>query len=156
VLKQVTGGWELSGITRLTSGAPYTLFSGVNNSLNGENQDRADVVGNPNLPGGRSRAEKVQEWFNTGAFQVNPIGRVGDSGRNMLRGPAQFDSDFAVLKNFPISDRLGTVQFRSEFYNVLNQVQFANPNNTVNSPSFGRITAAGNPRLIQFSLKYLF
>jgi hypothetical protein len=156
VLEQVTGGWEISGITRLTSGFPYTLFSGVNNSLNGENQDRADVVGNPKLPTGRSRAQKVQEWFNTAAFQVNPIGRVGDSSRNMLRGPAQFDSDFAVLKNFPISERLGTLQFRSEFYNVLNQVQFSVPNNTVNSPSFGQITSAGNPRLIQFSLKYLF
>ena len=156
VLEQVTGGWEVSGITRLTSGAPYTIFSGVNNSLNGENQDRADLIGNPNLPSGRSRPERVQEWFNVSAFQVNPIGRVGDSTRNLLRGPAQFNSDLSVLKNFPVSDRLGSLQFRAEFYNVLNQVRFSNPSNTVNSPSFGQITSAADPRLIQFSLKYLF
>jgi hypothetical protein len=155
VLKQVTGGWEVSGITRLTSGAPYTIFSGVNNSLNGENQDRADLVGNPILPN-RSRPAQVQEWFNTSAFQVNPIGRVGDSTRNLLRGPAQYDSDFSVLKNFPVTDRLGSFQFRAEFYNVLNQVRFSNPNNTVNSPAFGQITSAADPRLIQFSLKYIF
>jgi hypothetical protein len=156
--KQITGGWEVSGITRLTSGAPYSIFSGVQNSLNGQNQDRANVVGGEslNLSNGRSRPQRVQEWFNTSAFALNAIGTVGDSGRNLMRGPAQFDSDLAILKNFPISDRLGTFEFRAEFYNVLNQVRFNNPNNTVNSPAFGQITSALDPRLIQFSLKYLF
>ncbi len=157
VSKQITDGWEISGITRLTSGVPFSIFSGVNNSLNGQNQDRADVVGNPwGLSNGRSRSQRVKEWFDISAFRVNPIGRVGDSGRNLMRGPAQFNSDFSILKNFPVSDRLGAFQFRAEFYNVLNQVRFNNPNNTVNSPAFGQITSALDPRLIQFSLKYLF
>jgi hypothetical protein len=157
VLKQVTGGWELSGITRLTSGAPYSIMAGVNNSLNGENRDRADVVGNPwNISNSRPHGQRILQWFNTSAFTANQIGRVGNSARNMMRGPAQFNSDFSVLKNFPISERLGRLQFRAEFYNVLNQVRFNNPNNVANSPAFGQVTSALDPRLIQFSLKYLF
>jgi hypothetical protein len=158
VLHQVTGGWELSGITRLTSGAPYSIMSGVNNSLNGVNADRADLVGDPgDLSDSRPRSQRILEWFDTSAFQVNPIGRVGDSGRNILRGPAQLNSDFAILKNIGLgSERLGRIQFRAEFYNVLNQVRFNNPNNVANSSFFGQITSAQDPRLTQFSLKYLF
>ena len=77
-------------MTRLTSGAPYSIMAGVNNSLNGENRDRADVVGDPgSLSNDRPRGERVLQWFNTAAFSVNQIGRVGNSGRNIMRGPAQ-------------------------------------------------------------------
>jgi hypothetical protein len=157
ILKQFTGGWEISGITRLSSGAPYSIMAGVNNSLNGENRDRADVVGNPwDISNSRPRGERILKWFNTAAFTVNQIGRVGNSARNLMRGPAQLNSDFAILKNFLISERWGRLQFRTEFYNIFNQVRFNNPNNVVNSPAFGRITSAQDPRLIQLSLKYLF
>ncbi len=158
VLQHITGGWQVSGITRITSGFPYSIFSGVNNSLNGVNGDRADLVGDPgDISNSRPRSERILEWFDTSAFQVNPIGRVGDSGRNLMRGPAQLNSDFAILKNIGLgSDRLGRLQFRAEFYNVLNQVRFNNPNNVANSSFFGQITSAQDPRLIQFSIKYLF
>jgi len=66
------------------------------------------------------------------------------------------NSDLSISKNFLISERLGRLQFRAEFYNVFNQVRFNNPNNVVTSPAFGQITSALDPRLIQFSLKYLF
>lgn len=157
VAHHITGGWEVSGITRLSSGAPYSIMAGVNNSLNGENRDRADVVGDPwSLSNDRSRGERVLRWFNTGAFAVNQIGFVGNSGRNLMRGPAQLNSDVSIAKNFDIGERYGRLQFRSEFYNILNQVRFNNPVNVVTSPAFGQITSALDPRLIQFSLKYLF
>ncbi len=153
----ITGGWELSGITRLSSGAPYSIMAGVNNSLNGENRDRADVAGNPwGVSGSRPRGERILAWFNTSAFSVNRTGFVGNSARNMMRGPAQLNSDLSISKNFPVSERFGRFQFRSEFYNVFNQVRFNNPNNVATSPAFGRITSALDPRLIQLSLKYLF
>ena len=76
---------------------------------------------------------------------------------NVVRGPAQLNTDLSAMKNFPISERLGRVQFRAEFFNALNQVRLANPGNVVSSgANFGRITSAGDPRLIQFGLKYMF
>ena len=74
-----------------------------------------------------------------------------------MRGPHQFNSDFAVFKNFKISEQYGTVQFRTEFFNVFNLVRFNNPvNNLAAGPVFGQITSAQDPRLIQFALKYVF
>ena len=156
--KMLTGGWELSGITRLTSGLPFNVNSGINNSLNGELKDRADQIGDPYaIDNGRSRNDRILKWFNTAAFAINPVGRVGNSARNVVRGPAQLNTDLSAMKNFPISERLGRVQFRAEFFNALNQVRLANPGNVVSSgANFGRITSAGDPRLIQFGLKYMF
>ncbi len=81
---------------------------------------------------------------------------LANSGRNILRGPAPLNSDFALMKNFPISDRHGRLQFRSEFFNVFNQVRFGNPNNVRQSSAFGRVSSAADPRLVQLSLKYLW
>ena len=143
------------GITRLTNGLPFTVNSGINNSLNGDLKDRADAIGDPYaIDNSRPRNDRILKWFNTAAFAINPLGRVGNSSRNSVRGPAQLNTDLAIMKNFPISERLGRVQFRAKFFNPLNQVRLANPGNVVSSgANFGRITSAGDPRLIQFGLK---
>lgn len=156
-LKQLTSSWEISGITTLQSGSRYSIMSGVANSLNGIFLDRADLVGNPQaISNSRPRGQRILDWFNTSAFTINPVGRVGNSERNLMRGPAYLNTDFALMKNFPISDRWGSLQFRSEFFNGFNQVHLGNPNNVANSAAFGRIFSAGDPRLIQFGLKYIF
>ncbi len=156
VARYITSGWEIGGIYTAQSGPRYSIMSGVQNSLNGVGLDRADQVGDPQaISNSRPRAQRVQKWFNTAAFAVNPIGRVGDSQRDLLPGPALFDTDFSVMKNLPIS-KYGHFQFRTDFFNFFNNVQLGIPNNTVASSSFGRILSAGDPRLVQFSLKYLF
>jgi TonB dependent receptor len=153
-LGALTSGWELTGITRLTSGLPFSVISGVNNSLNGEGQDRADLIGNPHFSGSRSRDEQLSQWFNTAAFAVNPVGRVGNSGRNILRGPHQYNTDLGVIRNFSLGENIGKLQFRAEFFNAFNQVRLGLPNNVRSSPAFGRITSALNPRLVQFAIKF--
>jgi hypothetical protein len=154
-MKQVLGGWETSGLVSLQSGPRYSIANGTSSSLNGIGLDRADIVGSPYLPS-RSRQAEIKEWFNTQAFVPAVIGTAGDSGRNFLAGPAFLDADVAIVKNFPIGDRFGRLQFRSEFFNAFNRVNLGVPNNTLTSGAFGQITSAGDPRIIQFALKYAF
>ena len=85
----------------------------------------------------------------------NAPGSFGSSGKNILRGPRLFNTDLSLLKNFRITERT-SVQFRSEFFNVFNNVNFNQPQNNLSSSSRGRITSAGDPRILQFALKLMF
>lgn len=72
-----------------------------------------------------------------------------------MRGPSPFDTDFAVLKRVPIRNR--SLEFRAEFFNILNHPNFANPGNVIGTPGFGVITgSSASPRVIQFALKFQF
>jgi hypothetical protein len=156
----VIGGWETNGILNLRQGLPFTVRSGIDNSLSGINADRADIVGNPDLSGDRSKAQKVQQWFNTQAFTANALGTFGTSSRNLLIGPGVANVDFSVVKIFPIHKgpfaETQALHFRAEFFNVLNHANFNNPNATVNASTFGRILSAADPRIIQFGLKFVY
>ncbi len=155
--RHVLGGWEISGITRLTSGSHFSCASGVNNSLSGDFGDRCDVAGDwQAISNSRPRSERILKWFNTDAFTVNALGRYGNSEKNLLSGPAQLNTDLALMKNFLISERYGRLQFRTEFFNAFNQVRLGNPDANLSSPTFGRIFSAADPRLIQVGLKYTF
>jgi hypothetical protein len=83
------------------------------------------------------------------------LGQYGQSGRNILSGPAFSNTDFAILKEFPFKERY-RVEFRSEFFNVFNQVNFNNPDNTVTDSTFGQILSAHPGRVIQFALKFFW
>jgi hypothetical protein len=150
-------GWGSEGITTWQSGVPFTVRSGVDNSLSGVGQDTADQIGNSGLPGGRSLPAKLGEWFNTAAFQPNAIGTFGSTGINTLRGPRFTDIDFAVTKTSAITERQ-SVLFRAEFFNVFNHPNFGVPNSTLSAGSlFGVINSnVGSPRNIEFSLRYSF
>jgi hypothetical protein len=83
-------------------------------------------------------------------------GTFGDIGRNTLRGPGYFDVDASIFKNFALAERF-RLQFRAEAFNIENRANFNNPNSTVSSGvTFGRITAADDPRVLQFALKLFF
>jgi len=160
--QHVLGDWSLNGIFSTHSGFPYTVLSGLENSFigNASGKERADVIGNPNLSGGRPESAKLNEWFNTAAFTYNAAGTFGDSRRNSFVGPGFADFDLGVVKSFPI--RLGhfaesqKVDFRAEFFNVPNKPNFYNPDATVLDTTFGEVLSAADPRIIQFSLKYIF
>jgi hypothetical protein len=91
----------------------------------------------------------VLEYFNVAAFVPNAIGTFGDSGKNILRGPRLFDTDLGLLKDFAVVERM-KIQFRAEFFNAFNNVNFSQRQNYLGSSSTGRITSAGNPRVLQF------
>lgn len=152
-------GWELSAIASWNSGRPFTIFSGVDNSGSGMGADRADLavssVKNAVLGAGRSHRELTAAWFNTSAFVPNREGTFGNTGKGVLRGPRFFSTNLAAIKNTKINERV-SVEFRSELFNAFNNVNFSNPDNVVTDSGFGKITSAGDPRIIQFGLKAAF
>jgi len=152
---RLANGWELTAITNWRSGIPYSVFSNEDNSLTGVGSDRADYIGGPTLDPNRSHGALVAEGFNTSAFIPNAIGTLGSSGKNILRGPRFFDTDLGLLKNFPLFERT-SAQFRAEFFNAFNNVNFSNPQNYLGSSSTGQITSANSPRVIQLALKLMF
>src|SRR5579884_963036 len=145
--------WQINTIVSLYSGLPFTVVSGTDRSLSGIGNDYADIVGNPARPAGVSQ---VQQYFNTAAFAPAAIGTFGDAGRNILRGPGYFDVDASLFKDFLFTERW-RLQFRAEAFNIENRPNFQNPNANVGSQvTFGRITAANDPRVLQFALKLFF
>ena len=155
-LRHVLGGWQTNGIITLQSGGPLTIFSGIDNSLSGIGLDRADIIGNPELSGDRSRGEQILQWFNTSAFAVNAPGTYGSVGRNTLTGPGLATVDFSAFKRFQFPFEGHSLEFRAEFFNLFNRVNLNNPTTNRSSGVFGQITSAGEPRIIQFGLRYAF
>ena len=174
ISRKVTGGWELLSISSISSGSPFTVYSGVQQTGYGASGvDRPDQIAKPKL----STARKVREdYFGTGLdnskFFSIPVnitggsgpnqGRFGTLGRNTFRGPAFYNFDFALIKDTPFGTRksgseLVDLQFRSEFFNLFNIVNMGLPTNTLNGLGFGEIgRTAGTSRQIQFSLKLIY
>jgi hypothetical protein len=158
--RYILGGWNSSGIVSLRTGLPYGVDSGIDNAMIGGGGNRANLVGDPNFSGDRSKADRLLQWFNPKAFVQNPVGTLGTSGRTPLTGPGFANVDFSLIKSFPIrGGPLGESQhldFRAEFFNVFNRANFNNPNGNLSSVTVGRITTALAPRIVQLALKYAF
>lgn len=146
------GGWEVSGIWSMRSGFPVTITSsecGSNCQLaTAERTQRADVV-----PGQDWRLDKPTnfQWFNKAAFRPAATS-FGTGGRGVVYGPKLNNWDFTLAKSFQLMERK-TLQFRTEFFNAFNQVNFDLPDSNASSGSFGVITSALPGRSIQFGLK---
>ena len=95
------------------------------------------------------------EFFYVNAFVRNAIGTFGTSSKNILRGPRNFDTDLGLLKDFNIIERL-KVQFRAEFFNAFNNVNFGLPQNYLGSGATGQVTGANSPRVLQLAIKLTF
>jgi hypothetical protein len=146
--------WQINGLIALDSGFPLSISAPFNASLTGNGLDFADVVPGQaiHLSGSRSTNDQVNAWFNTAAFTANAAGTFGNAGRNIVNSPGLVNFDFAVVKPIRITERVN-LMFRTEFFNLFNTAQFLPPGNALNSATFGRITAARDPRIVQFSLK---
>lgn len=148
-------GWGLTGILTIQSGPPLTLVSGVDNSYTGIGSDTPNQVGAWQLPGGRSKGQQIQEWFNTSAFATNPVGTFGTLGEGALRSPGFWNWDAALLRTFVPREGY-RLEFRGSFYNILNHANLGAPVNALTSPAFGEIFTASTPRQIEFSLRLVF
>jgi len=168
-----TKGWQVLNITTLTTGSPFTVFSGVQQTGAGlGGGDRPDLVSMPHLSTSRAvRDDYFGLGDNNNSFFYIPInipggtgphsGRFGTLGRDTFRGPDFHDYDFALIKDTPFGRRgnaeFGTLEFRAEFFNLFNIVNFGLPSNIVSGSGFGIISkTAGNSRQIQFSLKVIY
>jgi len=175
VSRKVTGGWQLLSISSISSGLPFTVYSGLQQTGYGSGGvDRPDQIAKPHLSTAR---QNRQDYFGEGAnnaadFFSIPVhvaggtgpnqGRFGTLGRNTFRGPAYYNFDFALIKDTPIGRRGSGVervnlQFRAEFFNLFNIVNMGLPSNVLSGSGFGEISrTAGNSRQIQFSLKLIY
>jgi Carboxypeptidase regulatory-like domain len=171
--KRAMGGWQMLAIGSVNTGLPFTVYSGIQQTGAGAGgADRPDPAGTPVFSTSRTVRE---DYFGRGddnaQFFHIPIGiaggtgpnqgRFGTLGRNTFRGPAFRNFDIAFIKDTPLAQRSGreraALQFRGEFFNLFNLVNFGLPSNTVLGPGFGRISkTAGSSRQIQFSLKLIF
>jgi hypothetical protein len=160
-------------ITTLTSGSPFTVYSGVQQTgVGSAGADRPDLVKQPHFStSGAVREDYFGLGTNNASFFSIPLdvpggtgpnhGRFGTLGRDTFRGPAFKNFDVALIKDTPFGRRgngeLGTVEFRAEFFNVFNIVNFGLPSNILRGSGFGIISkTAGTSRQIQFSLKLIY
>ncbi|HEY2930845.1 MAG TPA: carboxypeptidase regulatory-like domain-containing protein [Acidobacteriota bacterium] len=148
----VLGGWQTGGILSLLAGRP--LDHTINVDLqNNAGRVRGNWAGKPNLPkGGRT----IDRWFNTTFAVPTAPGQVGNAGRNLIVGPGVKNFDFLLARNFPLAWEGHQLQFRFESFNFTNTPSFGNPNTALGTVNAGKITAADDPRRIQFALKYVF
>ena len=158
--RRLIGGWQLDGIATLLSGFPFTPQIGSNRSGDGDtrNPDRPSL--NPAFSG-PVVVDNPNQWFNPNAFVPPAIGTYGNLGRGTYSGPGLAELDLSLVKDIAVAERMN-LQFRSEFFNILNHTNLGTPNaivfsGTAISGSAGLITAtATTSRQIQFGLKLIF
>ncbi|HEY3837801.1 MAG TPA: carboxypeptidase regulatory-like domain-containing protein [Bryobacteraceae bacterium] len=150
VVDAILGGWQLASLLTVRSGIPFTVVTsgGITNA---GGADRPNRVGNGNLS---SDQQSIYHWFDTSAFVVQPQYTFGNAGRNVLFGPGLRNLDLSLSKSFAITETK-RLQFRAESFNFTNTPAFGQPNATLNALGVGQITSAGDPRRIQFGLKFL-
>jgi hypothetical protein len=156
--RKLLQGWELTSVTTWQNGQPFSIVTGADNSFSSAGIDRADFTGTDLSQAkfsGLSHSQMVNQFFKTSLFAFNAVGTFGNSGRNILHGPRFFNTNLGVLKTTNITERV-KLQFRTEFFNVFNNVNFNNPGSTVGTPGFGKITSARDPRILQLMLKLMF
>jgi hypothetical protein len=155
--RQLIGGWQLSGIWRVQSGAPFGIRPGQgnNNSLSQQGGDLADYVpGQAPAVHQGSKNDWLNQYFNTKAFVANAPGTFGNTPRAIFHGPRTNSWDLGIAKNWRYQERW-RLQFRWEMFNAFNTPSFATPVNIVTSPQFGEILSTGivPPRVMQGALK---
>jgi hypothetical protein len=157
---RVVEGWQLSGIQTFRTGVPFTVTTGFDTALLGNNfaTPRPNRVAGCDIKANQSRIH----WYNPDCFELQPIGTLGNSGRDIGTSPSYSTLDMNLAKDTRITEATA-LQFRAEFFNILNHTNFSYPtlgafnSSGTRNPNAGTITSiAGTSRQIQFALKLLF
>jgi len=152
------GGWQTFGVWTFQTGRPFTvaLLSELDNSGTGRSSlgfganDRPHVLRNPRLDN-----PTPERWFDTAAFAMPARGTFGNAGRNLVDAPGLATVNASVVKNFALWES-ASLQFRAEFFNLLDRTNFDLPDLFFGSPTFGTIASAQSPRHVQFGLKMIW
>jgi hypothetical protein len=150
-LRAIASGWRLSGIFRAASGAPLTVTTGVDRALSGNQgvQRANQVLDDP------YGARTLDNWLNPAAFAQPDLGTYGNSKRNAYQGPGSRTVDLSLVRSFRFLNT-HRVEARVEAFNAFNWFRWGTPITARINPNFGRILSAGDPRIMQFALKYQF
>jgi hypothetical protein len=167
-LQAISSNWGLAGIVTLQSGTPFDIIDTAGGALFGGSNPSTGIVSRASFAPGATVAtarksgsleSRLNSFFNTAAFIPAPGGLFGDIGRNILRGPDQRNVDFSILRRFPVKwTEASAFEFRAEFFNLFNFVNFANPGRDIaGQQTFGVITnTSTSPRIVQLALKFNF
>ncbi len=169
--RQILGGWTVSGILSRHGGFPFTVLSSAVNPDGDSQKGRTNVTGDPfsgscpnsNDPLHPFPVHTVNCWFNTSDFS-NPAAGVidGNSPRNFIRGPGYVNLDFGLIKSFGIPygpfAETQKIDFRAEAFNLVNHPNFGAPDGALGDAgtTYGKITTAQSPRVLQLALKFIF
>ena len=150
MLDAVVGGWQVGGIVVLRTGIPFEV------SYPGDPQNSGTINRGDRIASGRLDNRTIDRWFDQTAFVQSAPGVFGNNGRNVLYGPGGRNLDFIMSKRFSLPWEGHSLQFRFESFNLSNTPRFGQPSGRLRAAATGTITTAGDPRRIQFGLKYAF
>jgi len=160
--RTIVNGWQLVGTFTASSGGPIDI---QNSTFGPGAMVTARVPGlttdRPSVKDGYWNKltlshKTTSKWFNTDAFEAQPVGTAGNASKNLLRGPGSRNSDLSLLKDFAFTEKM-KVQFRAEAFNFANLVNWGTPDNNISDNTFGQITTTtGSPRQMQVALKLIF
>ena len=159
---KLASGWAISGITSFVSGLPVSFTEPDDNSLTGTANTSAGIDLPDFTPGQilqNTNPRNGGTYFNTNLFSAEMPGTIGNARRRFFHGPGLNNWDMALLKDTKITESK-SLEFRFEAFNVWNHAQFSGPLSlgfsAFGSSTFGKITAAYDPRVLQAGLKFLF
>ena len=153
VMGAVLNNWTMTALITMQSGVPVAVTQTTNfNAFAGFGVQRPNVAADPTLPADQ---RTPSQWFNSAAFTIAPVFRLGNATRNPVTGPSFRDVDFALIRRVPL--RTGTsIEVRAEVFNLFNTPNLGAPNGVAGGAAFGTITTAFDPRVGQLALKVLF
>ncbi len=150
VARALGSHWRLSGIFRAYSGSPFSVTINTDMARTGIGNQRAQqVLDDPYGDG------SLDNYLNPAAFAEPAVGTLGDQERNSIYGPGTRTIDLSLVRTFAFGNN-HRLEARIESFNALNWFLWNNPQNARANPQFGRITSAGDPRIMQFAIKYQF
>ena len=156
-LRYAAGGWGLTGIFTAQTGYPFTATYGKDASGTALSSDRTvQLSSNVYGPGACGSAAPCVDWLLPSAFGAPAAGTYGNMGKGSLRGPNSIAYNGGLQKDFPLQHERAKLQFRAEYFNLFNRVNFNNPASSLSGAGFGTIKGAGDPRIGQLALKLLF
>lgn len=156
IARGVLDGWQTAGIFQIESGQPITVTAGKDVSQTNLGNDRGQYNGGSVYGAGAcSVGSNCKNYLNPTVFALPATGQFGNVKKGAFRGPGYFDWDGSLIRNIRLRER-AHLQFRAEYFNLINHTNFDNPVTSVSSGDFGGITSASDPRIAQLSLKLMF
>ena len=153
---KLIGGWQINLISALQGGIPLTISTAVNNTNSYGGGSRPNSTGRSAKLSGPVQ-DRLNRFFDTSVFTQPEPFTFGNVGRTLpdVRGPANVNFDFSLIKNIPFGERF-RLQFRAEAFNAINNTNFWNPGTGFGGAGFGIISGAGGARIVQLALKLYF
>jgi hypothetical protein len=163
ILRAVVNNWSLSGVTTIQSGNALSVYDVNSGSIYGLSYNQAQLADGSKVTTSGSTQSRLSNWINASAFST-PVAigdgyGFGNSGRGIVRGPGQNDTDLSVSRNIPLRvwTENSSLQFRADFFNLFNHAQFSDPGTVLGNANFGQIKSTSvMPRIVQFALKLNF